>query len=81
MGFLGCSQKGYAPVAVCGLLVTVASLVAEHRLQVARAQQSNCVSLAVPLPVGPSLTRDRTQVPLALAGVFLTTGPPGRPRP
>ena len=66
-------------IAVRGPLTIAASLVAEHRLQTCRL--SNCGSQAQllrgmwDLP-GPGLE----PVPPALAGGFLTTAPPGKPR-
>ena len=61
---------------VCGLLVVVASLVAEHGLQVRGL--SSCVAQAWWLPGmwnlrGPGIK----PVSPALADRFLTTGPPG----
>ena len=44
---------GYSPVVVCGLLSAVASLLAEHRLQVLGLQKLRCVS-----SVGQTRTRD-----------------------
>ena len=65
--------------AVSGFLITVASLVAEHRLQTRRL--SNCGSRAQLLrgiwdPPGPGLE----PVSPALAGGLSTTAPPGKPK-
>ena len=65
--------------AVRGPLITAASLVAEHRLQMRRL--SNCGSRAQPLrgtrdPPRPGLE----PVSPALAGRLSTTAPPGKPR-
>ena len=69
------SELGLLFVAVCGLLTAVASLVAEHGLQVCRLQQLWLVGsraqaqqlwrtgLVAPWNVGSSWTRDRTLVP------------------
>ena len=70
-----CGERGLLFVAVCGLLIAVASLVAEHGLQArglqqlwlagsrAQAQQWWCTGLVAPRLVGSSRTRDRTRVP------------------
>ena len=87
--FPRCGQKGLLFIAVCGLLVVVASLVAEHGLQAcglsswgSRALEhrlSSCDARAQllhgmwDLP-GPGLE----PVSPALAGGFLTTAPPGK---
>ena len=69
MGF-SCSEQGLLFVVVRGHLVAVASLVAEHRLQVRGLQQLWCMGsgvvahgLVAPQHVGPPQTRDRTRVP------------------
>ena len=64
-------HTGYSPVAGCGLLTVVASLVVERRL-------SSCgVWAELPLGhAGSSWTRDQTHAP-ALVGRFLTIGPTG----
>ena len=76
--FSSCGKQGPLFIAVCGPLIIVASLVAEHRLQTHRL--SNCGSRAQLLcgmwdfprpglePMSPSL-----------AGRFSTTAPPGKP--
>ena len=88
--FSSCGKQGLFFVAVRGLLIAVASLVAEHGLQAhglqqlwlsgsrAQAQQLWCTRLAAPRHVGSSQTRARHLSP-ALAGGFLTTAPPGKP--
>ena len=73
--FSSCGEQGLLFVAVCGLLIVVASLIAEHRLQAhglqqlwltgfrAQAQQLWLSGLVAPWHVGSSRTRDRTCVP------------------
>ena len=84
--FSSCGEQGLLFVEVRRLLIAVASLVAEHGLQGARASVvvalglSSCGSWAQllcgmwDLP-GPGLE----PVSRALAGGFLTTAPPGKP--
>ena len=72
--FSGCDEQGLPFVAVCRLLIAVASLVVEHGLQArglqqlwlmgprAQAQQLWHTGLAVPRHVGFSGTRARTRV-------------------
>ena len=76
--FSSCSKRGPLFIAVRGPLTIVASLVAEHRLQMCRL--SNCGSRAQLLrgmwdPPRPGLE----PVSPALAGRFSTTAPPGKP--
>ena len=76
--FSSCGKRGPLFIAVRGPLTIVASLVAEHRLQMRRL--SNCGSRAHLLriiwdPPGPGLE----PVSPALAGRLSTTGPPGKP--
>ena len=71
-------EWGLLFLAVRGLLIAVASLVAEHRLQTRRL--SSCGPRAQPLrsmwdPPRPGLE----PVSPALAGRFSTTAPPGKP--
>ena len=73
--FSSCGKQGLLFVAVHGLLMAVASLVAEHRLQArglqqlclagsrAQAQQLWRTGLVAPQHVGSSRTRARTRVP------------------
>ena len=73
--FFSCSEQGLLFGAVRGLLIAVASLVVEHRLQArslqqlwhvgsrAQAQQLWCTGLVALRHVGSSQTRDRTCVP------------------
>ena len=73
--FSSCSERRLLFVAVRGLLIAVASLAAEHRLQVCRlqqlwlmssrvqAQQLGHTDLVAPRHVGSSQTRARTRVP------------------
>ena len=77
--FSSCGKRGPLFIAVCGPLTIVASLVAEHRLQMRRL--SSCGSRAQLLrgmwdPPRPGLE----PVSPALAGRFSTTAPPGKPR-
>ena len=87
--FSSCGEQGLFFVAVRGLLIAVASLVAEHGLQVrglqqlwlsgsrAQAQQLWCTGLVVPRHVVSSRPGIEPMSP-ALAGGFLTTVPPGK---
>ena len=73
--FSSCGNRGLLFVAVCGLLLAVASFVLEHRLQAPRLQQLWHVGsrtqaqqlwhkgLVAPRHVGSSRTRARTHVP------------------
>ena len=73
--FSSCGKRGLLFVVVRGLLIAVASLIAEHRLQVhrlqqlwlvgsrAQAQYLWCMSLVAPRHVGSSQTRARTRAP------------------
>ena len=73
--FSSCGERGLLFVAVRGLLIVVASLVAEHRLQVrglqqlwlagsrVQAQQLSRTGLVAPRHVGSSPTRAQTHVP------------------
>ena len=69
----------YSLVAVRRLLIAVAYLVAEHRLQGVQASVVVVHGLACPMACGIFPGQDRTHTP-ALAGRFLTTGPPGKSR-
>ena len=76
--FSSCGERGPLFIAVRGPLTTVASLVAEHKLQTRRL--SSCGSRAQLLrgmwdPPRPGLE----PVCPALAGRFSTTAPPGKP--
>ena len=76
--FSSCGKRGPLFIAVRGPLSIVASLVAEHRLQMCRL--SSCGSRAQLLrgmwdPPRPGLE----PVSPALAGRFSTTAPPGKP--
>ena len=76
--FSSCGKRGPLFIAVHGLLTIAASLVVEHRLQTRRL--SNCGSRS-------QLLRDMWDLPRpglepvspALAGIFSTTAPPGKP--
>ena len=78
--FSSCGEKGPLFIAVRGPLTIVASLVAEHRLQMRRL--SSCGSWAQLLRGMWDLPRPGLEpVSPALAGGFSTTAPPGKPRP
>ena len=84
--FSSCGERGLLFVAVCGLLIAVASLVVEHGLQAHGLQQlwhagfSSCGARAQ-LPRGMWVLPVSGLEPVspALAGGFLTTAPPGKP--
>ena len=61
--FSSCGKWGPLFIAVRGPLTIVASLVAEHQLQTAQAQQLWLTGLVAPRRVGSSQTRARTRVP------------------
>ena len=76
--FSSCGKRGLLFIAVRGPLTTVASLVAEHRLQTRRL--SSCGSRAELLRSMWDLPRPGLEpVSPALAGRFSTTAPPGKP--
>ena len=76
--FSSCGKRGPLFIAVRGPLTIVASLVAEHRLQMRRL--SNCGSRAQLLRGMWGLPRPGLEpVSPALAGRFSTTAPPGKP--
>ena len=83
--FSSCAEQELLLVAVCGLLIGVASLVAEHDLLgrqasvVVASELSSCGTWAL-LPRGTwNLPRPGIEpVSPALAGRFLTSGPPGK---
>ena len=56
-------SRGCSLAAVRGLLIAVASLVAEHRLEVHGFQYLGCMGLVAPWHVGSSQTRNGTYVP------------------
>ena len=77
--FSNCGKQGPLFIAVRGPLTIAASLVAEHRLQTRRL--SNCGSRAQLLRGMWYLPRPGLEpVSPALAGRFLTTAPPGKPK-
>ena len=77
--FSSCGERGPLFIAVCRPLTVAASLVAEHRLQTRRL--SSCSSRAQSLRGMWDLPRPGLEpVCPALAGRFLTTAPPGKPR-
>ena len=76
--FSSCGKWGPLFIAVCGPLIIMASLVAEHRLQTRRL--SNCGSRAQSLHVTRDLPRPGPEpASPALAGRLSTTAPPGKP--
>ena len=76
--FSNCGKRGPPFIAVRGPLTIVASLVAEHRLQMRRL--SNCGSWAQLLRGMWDLPRPGLEpMSPALAGRFSTTAPPGKP--
>ena len=83
--FSNCREWGLIFVVVHGLLIAVASLVAEHRLQAHRLQQLWHVGsvvvahgLSCSVARGIFLDQGSNLVSPALAGEFLTTVPPGK---
>ena len=77
--FSSCGKWGPLFIVVRGPLTTVASLVAEHRLQTRRL--SNCGSRAQLLCGVWDLPRSGLKpVSPALAGRLSTTAPPGKPQ-
>ena len=76
--FSSCGKRGPLFIAVRGPLTIVASLVAEHRLQIRRL--SSCGSWAQLLRGMWDLPRPGLEpMSPALAGGFSTTAPPGKP--
>ena len=90
--FLVAESRCYSVIAVCGLLVVVASLVTEHRLWgaldsvvVAPELQSRdsivgCMGLAAPKHVGSSPTRDGTCISFHGQADSLSLEPPAKPK-
>ena len=77
--FSSCGKRGPLFIAVLRPLTIAASLVVEHRLQMRRL--SNCGSRAQLLRGMWDLPKPGLKpVSPALAGRFLTTAPPGKPR-
>ena len=68
-------SRGYSLAVVCGLLIAAASLVWSTDSRAHRLQQLWRTSLVALWHVGSSGTSDQPMSP-ALAGGFLTTGPP-----
>ena len=76
--FSSCGKQGPLFIVVCGPLTLAASLVAEHRLQMRRL--SSCGSRTQLLCGMWDLLRPGLEpVSPALAGIFSTTVPPGKP--
>ena len=61
--FSSCGERGPLFIAVRRPLTVVASLVAEHRLQMRRLSKLWLTGLVAPRHVGSSQTRARTHVP------------------
>ena len=61
--FSSCGKRGLLFIVVCGLLITVVSLVVEHGLQARRLQQLWRTGLVALRHVGSSRIRDQTRVP------------------
>ena len=77
--FSSCGERGLLFIAVRGPLTVVASPVAEHKLQTRKL--SSCGSRAWLLRGTWDLPRPGLEpVSPALAGRFLTTAPPGKPK-
>ena len=78
LAFFSCGKLWLLFIAVCRLLIALASLVAEHRLQylwlVGLVAQKHEVARNLP---GPGIE----PMPPALTGRFLTTAPPGKSLP
>ena len=76
--FSSCGKRGPPLITVRGPLTIVASLVAEHRLQMHKL--SNCGSRAQPLRGMWDVPRPGPEpASPALAGRLSTTAPPGKP--
>ena len=58
-----CGERALPFVVMCGLLIVVTSLAAEHRLWELLLRSLWRPGLAAPSPVGSSWTRERTCVP------------------
>ena len=86
------ASGGYSPAGVCGMLIAVASLVAEHRLQGAQASvavacglsawsswalENRLMGLVALQHVGSSQIRDRMHVS-CIGRQILTTEPAGK---
>lgn len=69
-------SRGFSLVAVCGLLITVVFLVAEHGLLGLWAAIVVARGLTCPEACGISLDQGLNRCPLALACRFLATGSP-----
>ena len=61
--FSSCGERWLPFLAVRGLLIAVASLIVEHKLQARGLQQLWYTGLVVPRHMGSTRTRDRTRVP------------------
>ena len=72
------ASGGYSLVAVHRLLIAVASLAAEHGLQSTQSSVVVAYGLSCLVTCGIFLDQGLNPASPALAGGFLTTGPPGR---
>ena len=61
--FSSCGEQGLLFIVTYELLITVASLIAEHSLQAHGLQQFCCMGLDAQQHVGSSWTKDQTHVP------------------
>ena len=77
--FSSCGERGLL-IVVCSLLLEVASLVAKHRFSSARHSGVAAPGLMCPLVYGIFQDQGWEHVSPALAGGFLSTRPPGKPR-
>ena len=76
--FSSCNEWGLLFIVACGLLIAVASLVGEHKLQAVGLQQLwHMVQLLQGMWDLPGSGIE--PMPCALTGRCLTTGPPGKP--
>ena len=76
--FSKCSERGLLFIVACQLLIAVASLVSEHGLQsTGSVVVAHGLSCSAAFGIFPDL--GIKPVSPALAGRFLTTGPPGNP--
>ena len=77
--FSRCVEWGLFFVVVPGLLIAAAPLTAEHRLQ-SMGLVAVVLGLSCPSAYGIFLDQGSEAVSPALAGGFLSTGPPGKSR-
>ena len=75
--FSRCGERGLFFVVVLGLLIAAAPLTAKHRLQ-STGLVAVVLGLSCPSAYGIFLDQGAEAVFPALAGGFLSTGPPGK---